>query len=411
MSAGTHTVLQGAFKGLEEETLRELREVAERREYQPGDVICRQGEPGNTFYVIVEGNVAATRKLESGEERLLSVLGPRRYFGEMALIDDTPRMATCTAVTKAHLLEITEEVFDRVLEHSPKLAYRITVHLLDLLRSVDRLSIEELKSKNRELEQAYKDLQAAQSELIVKERLVHELQLAADMQRRLLPDVLPRYPQYDFAALLHPARQVGGDYYDVIPLDAEHVGILIADVADKGFHAALFMAVTYTMFRSSCQDSLSPAEVALTVHHRMFDGRASDLFVTAVYGVLHLPSGRFTYVRAGHDRPLLYRPGQPVQPLPGEGRFLGMIEYLQLHEETIYLQPGDRLLLLSDGVPDAINEAGEHYGNHRLIEALAKYGHASAETLIQQIADDVANWQQKAAPFDDLTLLVIEVKQ
>jgi len=171
------------------------------------------------------------------------------------------------------------------------------------------------------------------------------------------------------------------------------------------------MAVTHTMFRSSCRDSLSPSEVVLTVHNRMFDGRASDLFVTAVYGVLHLPSGRFTYVRAGHDRPLLYRPGQPVQALPGEGRFLGMIEHLQLHEETVYLQPDDRLLLLSDGVPDAINEQGEHYGNDRLVEALAKYGRSPADTLIQQLAGDIADWQQKATPFDDLTLLVLEVKQ
>ena len=410
MPIGTNTVLQTAFKGLDQETLEQLRQVAKTREYTPGTVICRQGEPGDTFYVIREGHVAVTQQLEDGQQRLLAVLGPRRYFGEMALIDNTPRMATCTAVSEVATLLINEEVFDKMLESSPRLAYRITTHILTLLRSMEQLSIQDLTQKNKELREAYAELQAAQAEIVVKERLVRELELAAETQRRLLPDKLPQCHPYAFAAYLQPARQVGGDFYDVIRLDEEHIGILIADVADKGFHAALFMAVTSTLFRSSCYDSLSPAEVALDVHRHILDTGTTDVFVTAVYGVLHLPSRRLTYIRAGHERPLLYRPGQAVKELPGDGRFLGMLPGLNLIEETITLQRGDKILLVSDGVPDATNGHGEQFGNARLMDALAKYGRSPAPDLVQQIAANVNIWQQDAPPFDDLTMLALEVQ-
>ena len=297
-----------------------------------------------------------------------------------------------------------------MLKSSPRLASRITTHVLALMRSMERLAIQDLTQKNLELREAYAELKAAQAELVVKERLVHELELAADMQRRLLPNRLPQFPRYQFAAFLQPARQVGGDFYDVIALDEDHLGILIADVADKGFHAALFMAVSSTLFRSSCHDSCSPAEVAVDVHRHILAAGSNNTFVTAVYGVLHRPSGRFTYVRAGHERPLLFRPGQVVQELPGDGRFLGMLPGLTLTEETVHLQTDDRLLFVSDGVPDATNSEGNHFGNSRLMDALAQYGRSSAPRLIQHIAADIAAWQQDAPPFDDLTMLALEVK-
>jgi sigma-B regulation protein RsbU (phosphoserine phosphatase) len=328
----------------------------------------------------------------------------------MALIDNTPRMATCTALTNVVVLVINDEVFDEMLVNSLGLAHRITIHVLAMLRNMERLAVDDLTQKNRELAVAYADLEAAQAELVGKERLMRELELAADMQRRLLPDHLPQYPDYQFAAFLKPARQVGGDFYDVIHLDDEHVGVLIADVADKGFHAALFMAVTYTLFRSSCRNSLSPAEVALEVHRHILETGTSDVFVTAVYGVLHRPSGRFTYVRAGHDRPLLYRPGQPIRVLPGDGRFLGMLAGLELMEEVVKLQTGDRLLFTSDGVPDAVNPQGVPYDSDRLMSTLAKYGRLTAAELVQYIAADVAAWQKHAPPFDDITMLVLEVE-
>jgi sigma-B regulation protein RsbU (phosphoserine phosphatase) len=329
----------------------------------------------------------------------------------MGLIDDSPRMANCITVAPTTVLEVTEEMFDTFLEQSPSLAYAVLQRILTTARKLDQLALRDLQQKNEELARAYADLQAAQARIVEQERLEHEMELAATVQRSLLPARLPQYSDYGFAAYLQPARQVGGDFYDVIELDGEHVGLLMADVADKGVHASLFMAVTRTLFLQEGKRSLSPAQVALAVHQGILDVASSaDVFVTAFYGVLHRPSGRLTYVRAAQERPLLFRPGRPVEILKGDGRFLGMLPQLELEEFTIYLQPDDRLVLFSDGVTDAVNLNDERYGHERLAAVLVEGGRLEAAALVRHIAGDVAQWSQAAPAFDDLTLVVVEAK-
>jgi serine phosphatase RsbU (regulator of sigma subunit) len=407
---GKTTILKHAFHGLLDTDLDALRTVAEIRTYPAQTVLCRQGELEHIFYIVVKGRVAVTQKLEDGEERLLAVRGPKDFFGELSLLDNTPRMATCTTLTETTVLEVTEEVFDELVERSPAVAYAITRHTTMMLRDTDRKAIEELTAKNIQLQQAYLELQNAQARLVEKERLVREIEIAAEVQRTLLPDLLPAFPDYRFAAYLQPARWVGGDFYDVIELDDEHVGLLIADVADKSIQAAIFMAVSRTLFTVESKHSLSPSAVALAVHNAMFEvAPTSEMFVTAFYGVLHRPSGRLTYVMAGQERPLLIRPNCPIAPIPGQGRFLGMLEFLHLEEQTVQLVPGDRLLLFSDGVPDATNSQNEQYGYTRLKDFLDQNRTVAPAELVQGIAADVAHWCQDEPPFDDLTLLAFEV--
>lgn len=407
--SGATTIIKTTFAGVDEETLNTLRRVAQLNEYPAKTVLCRQGEIEHTFYVVVNGRVSVVQRVDEGEERLLGILGDNAIFGEMSLIDDSPRMATVMTLVPTTVLEITEQIFDELVVQSPAIAYAVVQRILASTRQLDQRSIEELKGKNAALEQAYGALKEAQAELVEKERLERELELAAVVQRNLLPGDLPQFPDYHFAAYLQPARQVGGDFYDVLALDEEHVGILIADVADKGFHAALFMAVSRTLFYQEGQHSLSPAAVAQTVHRGMLGvAKSADAFVTAFYGVLHRPSGRLTYVRAGHDRPLLYQPGRDVSKLMGNGRFLGMWSELTLAEYTIQLVPGSRLVLYSDGVTDAVNPADERYGVDRLQRVVQKNGDLPAAALQEYIAADVARFCQDAPAFDDLTLLVVE---
>ena len=249
----------------------------------------------------------------------------------------------------------------------------------------------------------------AQDKLVEKQKLERELEIAAQVQRSLLRETLPEFHDYRFAAYLEPARAVGGDLYDVMVLDDEHVGLLLADVADKSVQAALFMAVIKTLFLVESRLSLSPSEVALRVHQDLMEvSTTDDVFVTVFYGILHRPTGRLTYVVAGHERPLLVRPNQEVIALVGKGRFLGMLEDLHLDEYVTTLQPGDRLVVFSDGLPDAINFRHEIYGVGRLRELLQKRGNAAASTLIQHITQDIALWTHGVLPFDDLTLLCVE---
>lgn len=411
MDTGTTAIIRQAFKGLDEETLQLLRQVAQRQEYPPNTTLCHQGEVEHVFYVVVKGNVAVTKQLDNGQERILNMVGKNGYFGEMGLIDDSPRAANCVTITPTTVLEVTEGAFDQFVLNSPALANMLLQRILSNARNTDRFYIEDLQEKNEALEKAYTDLKAAQARLVEQERLERELELAAQVQRNLLQQELPQFPDYGFAAYLEPARQVGGDFYDVLTIDEEYVGVLIADVADKGFHAALFMAVTRTLFLREGRQSLSPAAVALAVHEGMFAvANTDEVFLTAFYGVLHRPTGKLTYVRAAHERPLLVRPGREVMALPGDGRFLGMIPDLSLEEETIYLKPGDRLIMFSDGVPDAVNEAGDGYSNRQLAAAAAACEQKSAAEIVTYLVDNVSQWQGKAAPFDDLTLLVLEAK-
>jgi serine phosphatase RsbU (regulator of sigma subunit) len=410
MTTGTTSIFQSIFKGLDDRTLDTLRELAEMRTYPPQTVLCHQGAVEHTFYVIVEGRVAIAQELEDGQERLLSVRGPRQYFGELGLLDDTPRMANCITITTVTVLEITEKVFQSVLENSPPVAYAIMRSVLEMLRNNDKLAIADLVGKNQQLQEAYQELQEAQEELVEMERLERELEIAAEVQRTLLPDNLPLLPDYRFAAFLKPARRVGGDFYDAIELDGEHVGLLLADVADKSVQAALFMAVSRTLFMVESRRFREPSSVALAVHRGVLEvAPTADIFVTAFYGVLHRPSRRLTYVSAGHEQPLLIRPGAGIQKLEGKGRFLGMIEMLELDEFSVDMEPGDRLVIFSDGVPDATNGSGEQFGYDRLTSFLYRYERSPVEELVESLAADIAEWRGEAAAFDDLTLLALEV--
>ncbi|MGD8585280.1 MAG: SpoIIE family protein phosphatase [Chloroflexota bacterium] len=410
MSTGTTSIFRSIFKGLDERALDTLRELAQLRTYPPETMLCHQGKVEHTFYVIVEGMVAISQVLEDGQERMLNILRPRQYFGELGLLDDTPRMANCVTITTTTVLEITEEVFQTVLENSPAVAYSLMRHVVDMLRNTDKLAIADLTDKNQELQSAYEELKAAQADLVEKERLERELEIAASVQRTLLPASLPEVDDYRFAAFLNPARRVGGDFYDVMVLDGEHVGLVLADVADKSVQAALFMAVTRTLFMVESRRSLSPSQVAADVHRGVMDvAPSADIFVTAFYGVLHRPSGKLTYVSAGHERPILIRADGRTEQLEGNGRFLGMLDPLELVEFSAELQPGDRLVIFSDGVPDAVNEAGTQYGYQRMRDYLKKNREWPIKFLVDGLASDVAKWQGELPAFDDLTLLILEM--
>lgn len=405
---GNTQIYQSAFGKIEEDALASLRRVATRRTYPPKTMLCRQGAVEHVFYIIITGRVAIVRHTEDGDEQILAMRGPNHFFGEMSLLDDSPRFADCVTLMETAVIEIDEPAFDILTRESPAVANSIMRRVMVMARENDQRLIQELQQKQDALEKAYTALQVAQADLLIKERMEHELQLAADMQRSLLPKTLPQYDRFRFAAHLQTAREVGGDFYDVAGVGEGNVGVLIADVADKGVHAALFMAVSRTLFVQAMEQLATPAQVVTAVHRGIL--RASEnTFVTAFYGVLDRENGRFRYVRAGHERPLLYRANGDVEELGGGGRFLGMMPAIQLDEHEIDLRAGDRLLLFSDGVPDTVNDAGEAYGNGRLQKLVAENGRLSAADLTETLRTDLKTWMQNADPVDDITILIIEV--
>jgi sigma-B regulation protein RsbU (phosphoserine phosphatase) len=253
-------------------------------------------------------------------------------------------------------------------------------------------------------------LEAAQAELAKKERLEHELELARQVQQSMLPHAFPRVPGCVFVARSEPARQVGGDFFDVIALPDGRVGLVIADVSDKGMPAALYMALTRSLLRAEAQRIASPAAALRQLNRLLLELGSQGMFVTLFYGLLEPASRQFTYARAGHNRPLLLRGGR-VSELGGQGMPLGTFpdDMLVLTEEQMALTPGDRLLLYTDGITDAISPDERFFGIEGLLALLPCCVALSAEAILQQTFTAVSDFRGAAEPFDDMALLMLEV--
>ncbi len=405
--------IRSVFEGLEDSEIAAVSASAVEKTYPVGTVLCREGAVEETFYIVVDGLVAVTRRLQDGGTRHLTSRGAREFFGEMALIESKPRAASVVTTAETTVLEISEHDFNQLLIKSPKVAMALLRNITATLRSSDQASIADLSRKNTELAKAYADLKAAQEQIVAKEKLEHELDIAAQLQQSLLPQVFPGVPGWSFSGRNVPARTVGGDLYDVIPVDDEHVGLLMADVSDKSIHAALFMAVTRSLFLPESRRTLSPRGVALGVHRWLLEvSSEASMFVTAFYGVLTPATGRLRYVRAGQDKPIWLKHGEAGHTeLDGAGRFLGMLEELDLEEKEVWLKPGDALVSYSDGVPDAVNETNDNYGVERLMALLETHRNDSAQGICDAIFSDVFVFRGSALAFDDITVLIAKADE
>jgi serine phosphatase RsbU (regulator of sigma subunit) len=262
-----------------------------------------------------------------------------------------------------------------------------------------------------ELRQKVAALEAAQAALAARERLERELELAREVQQSVLPRVFPTAEGYTFAARNQPAREVGGDFYDVFRVGEERIGIVIGDVSGKGMPAALYMALARSLIFAEALRERSPRMVMANVNRLLRQLGEPRLFVTVCYGVLTPCDGTFVVCRAGHDYPLLLRGGRARQ-LQGRGTVLGFFDdaELQLSEERETFEPGDRLVLYTDGLTDVLDAAGARYNLEMLEELLCQYGHCGASELIASTFAALAAYQGAAEQFDDMTMLVIEVK-
>jgi serine phosphatase RsbU (regulator of sigma subunit) len=248
-----------------------------------------------------------------------------------------------------------------------------------------------------------------QFEMVVRERLEHEIELARQIQKTFLPEHLPKIHGWDLAATWLTARQVGGDFYDVIELPGGRLGLLIADVSDKGMPAALFMALTRTLIRAVVYDTPSPAETLQRVNALIIPDNRQSMFVTAVYGVLSLESGEFTYANAGHNPPLwISKAGMTLESLHPTGAALGIIEELSICERTISLGPDDLLLLYTDGLTEAFSPQDEIYGEERLREVLKNIESSTAHAVLSALEASVNEFMGALPAADDLTMLALK---
>lgn len=243
---------------------------------------------------------------------------------------------------------------------------------------------------------------------VEKGRMEQEMQMARRVQSSLLPQEIPQLEGWDFAAIWKPARQVGGDYYDYINLQNGKLGLVIADVTDKGLGAALFMASTRSALRASMPWAASPAEGIQSANTLISSEAGDALFVTLFFAQLDPHAGTLTYVNAGHNPPLLYsHANNTLSSLQVTGMAMGVDGEAPYNQVEIRLAKGDFILLYTDGVTDAQGSDGVEFGLERLQQVVLENSSAGSSQLLAAIQAQIEDFAGQAAPFDDITMLAL----
>lgn len=245
-------------------------------------------------------------------------------------------------------------------------------------------------------------------EILERQRLEREFQLARQIQQTFLPDQIPEIPGWELGVLWETARQVGGDFYDFFFLPDDRLAFVIADVSDKGLAASLYMTVTRTLIRATAMESASPAETLKHVNDLLLVNSQNGLFVTTFYGILSLENGKLEYTIAGHNPPILIRQeSQEVIKFKRGGTALGALPDILLSKNTQILSPGDCLVLYTDGVTEAFDDQNQMYGDDRFLGLLRSQIGKPASQVIQAIKSDLSVFRNNANLSDDTTILAI----
>jgi phosphoserine phosphatase RsbU/P len=398
------------FADLPRRHIRWLGETLEPEDILAGTLLFSEGERGDFFYIILQGEFEVLKGLEDGGHQAIAVRGPGEYIGEMSLLHPQGlRTASVRALSDGEVLKMSRADFDALLQRHPALGYQLARVLGERLEQAHAGSITRLEDRNRALQVALDELHAAQAELVEKQKLEHELALARDIQISLLPPALPVLRGFDFGARLLPMSQVGGDFYDLIQLGGDQIGISVGDVSGHGIPAALIMAITLALLRAEACQGCAPSQVLSSVNRELLKLGSRRMFVTALYGVLDASTGQFVYARAGHEPPVLSLPGSaPRFPDLVAGRLLGLFDDIVLKDDMLTLPPGASLVMYTDGVIEARSTDREFFGEERLTDMVLKArswpAQAVCDSLMAAVAAHVGGLPQQ----DDITVLCVQ---
>ena len=242
-----------------------------------------------------------------------------------------------------------------------------------------------------------------------KERIGAELNVATQIQADMLPSIFPPYPDlkdFDIYATMHPAREVGGDFYDFFMIDPDHIALVMADVSGKGVPAALFMVIAKTLLKNRATLGGGPSEILRDVNNMLCDGNKTQFFVTVWFAIIDLRTGKGVASNAGHEHPALCRAGKRFELVEYKhSPVLGMMEDIEFEEHEFSLNPGDTLFVYTDGVPEATDSSEQMFGDGRLLDALNIKPSGSPEELIDNVAAGIKEFVNGTEQFDDITML------
>jgi sigma-B regulation protein RsbU (phosphoserine phosphatase) len=418
------------FARFDRQSLLAIAARCEVADFRGGETIMRQGEPGDFAYVILDGEVDIFVEIPAGRIQLATV-GQHRIVGELGAFTDMPRTATVLANSDVAGLRIGQRSLIKLVAEYPAIAFTLIGELGRRLHSMnqplayltyaasalerdeyDDAMLSELTEQPGELGNFARVFANMAAEIRQKQRRREEMRAAAEIQESILPGPLPHTgatSAIDLHALMHPAREIGGDFYDYFLLDDDHLAITIADVSGKGIPAALFMAVSRTVLRSVTGHGALSARMAEANRLLALDNKAS-MFATLFHAVLDLATGALRYCNAGHNPPYLLRADGGRDTLQRTGIPFGVDADEVYRIEAALLAPGDTLFLFTDGITEAFNAASEAYGEARLQAALEAGRGTSAAELVDRVLADTATFAADAEQSDDITCLALRFR-
>ncbi len=266
-------------------------------------------------------------------------------------------------------------------------------------------------SMTEEIDDHVNRIEAITSE---RERIVAELELGAKIQEAMLPGDFPAFPDrsdFDIYATMNPAKEVGGDFYDFFMIDDDHLCINIADVSGKGIPAALFMMASKIILANNAMMGKSPSEILESTNTSICSHNEAEMFVTVWLGILELSTGRLVAANAGHEYPVVFRPGRGFEMIKDKHGFVvGGMPGSKYKEYELTLEPGSKLFLYTDGLPEATDAAGNMFGTERTLSSLNEITDGSPEEVLGSIRKAVDAFVDSAEQFDDLTMMCVEYK-
>jgi serine phosphatase RsbU (regulator of sigma subunit) len=397
------------FSSLTESEIRTFLEVSEEYYCQPGKVLLMEGFQNDYFYILLKGEIEIIKSFGTPDERFLRISREGSLLGEMGKFSqDGTHTATCRSLTDCRLLQVPFSWLNTTFSRHPEMMFDLMRLYCSRLENSENLTIKDLHEKNQQLTQAYNDLKIAQAAMIEKEKLDQEMRMAAKMQRSILPKDLPSFPGLDFGALMVPAKQVGGDFYDFILLDNHRVGIVIGDVCDKGIPSALLMALTYSSVRMEAFRHDKPGDTLRMVNQHLIEIDCSDMFVTLLFGILNFKNGEFEYARAGHPQALLLDENYQTIPIPVEyGQAIGIFESLEVDEGIITIPKNGTLLLYSDGLSETIEEIQSSPGLPETCSAVLNNEDLNAQACCEHLWKLVGGSGAESNIKDDFTVVLV----
>ncbi len=335
---------------------------------------------------------------------IVLILATAAIIAFMILVINRAVVSPINALSRAAGSFVRDKDRDGVQHDEESEISKLSIHTGD---EIENLCVS-IQTMEKDINTYIENLTAVTAE---KERMGAELQVAAHIQSSMLPCIFPPFPEhkeFDIYAVMDPAKEVGGDFFDIFMTDDDHLVVVVADVSGKGIPAALFMVITKTLIKNKMQEGLSPAEAFTSVNAQLCENNDAGMFVTAWMGILEISTGKFAYVNAGHNPPMLRKARGEFETVKSRaGLVLAGMEEIQYRQNELQLGAGDMLYLYTDGVTEATDAHNSLYGEERLKNVLNQNKDAAPALLLDRVKEDIGSFVQDAPQFDDITMLAL----